>query len=135
MFPNNILSLDTTERLERKLSVRDGQGRALIRILRAPIAGERDIRIARQNEVDALKRLNFAITYVAPEKEANWKDWYIVSGVSNDTKIYYRRWFCADSIVSMEFVYPSAMSPLFEKLIPTMTRDFSYEQRMPKIVP
>jgi hypothetical protein len=135
LFPNNILSLDTTERLERRLSIRDGQGRALIRIARTPLAVERDIKIARQNEVEALRKLNFTITYMAPEKEANWKDWYVVSGVSNDTKIYYRRWFCSDSIVSMEFVFPSAAAPLFEKLIPTMTREFSYDASAPKIAP
>jgi hypothetical protein len=70
---------------------------------------------------------------MAPEKEANWKDWYVVSGVSNDTKIYYRRWYCEDSIVSMEFVFPSTATPLFEKLIPAMTRDFSYDKTMPTI--
>jgi hypothetical protein len=135
LFPNNILSLDTTERLERRLTIRDGQGRALIRITRTPLAGERDVKIARRNEVEQLKKLNFTVTYMAPEKEANWKDWYVVSGVSNDTKIYYRRWFCADSIVSMEFVFPSAMTPLFEKLIPTMTREFSYEATSPRLTP
>jgi hypothetical protein len=135
LFPNNILSLDTTERLERRLSIRDGQGRPVIRITRTPLAGERDVKVARRNEVDQLKKLNFTITYIAPEKEANWKDWYVVSGVSNDTKIYYRRWFCTDSIVSMEFVFPSAMTPLFEKLIPTMTREFSYDAAAPRITP
>lgn len=135
LFPNNILSLDTTERLERRLTIRDGQGRALIRIARTPFAGERDVKVARGNEVEQLKKLNFTITYMAPEKEANWKDWYVVSGVSNDTKIYYRRWFCTDSIVSMEFVFPSAITPLFEKLIPTMTREFSYDATAPKLTP
>jgi hypothetical protein len=135
VFPNNILSLDTTERLQSRLSIRDGQGRPTIRITRTPLAGERDIKIARQNEVDALKKLNFTVTYMAPEKEANWKDWYVVSGVSNDTKIYYRRWYCEDSIVSMEFVFQSELTPLFEKLIPTMTREFTYSDTAPKIVP
>jgi hypothetical protein len=135
LFPNNILSLDTTERLERRLTIRDGQGRAVIRITRTPLTGERDVKIARSNEVEQLKKLNFTITYIAPEKEANWKDWYVVSGVSNDTKIYYRRWFCTDSIVSMEFVFPSAITPLFEKLIPTMTREFSYDATAPRLTP
>ncbi len=135
VFPNNILSLDTTERLESRLSIRDGQGRPLIRITRTPLLGERDIRAARRNEVEALKKLNFTITYMAPEREANWKDWYVVSGVSNGTKIYYRRWYCSDSIVSMEFVFQSELTPLFEKLIPTMTREFSYDAAAPKIAP
>jgi hypothetical protein len=33
----------------------------------------------------------------------------------------------------MEFVYPSAEAALFDKLIATMTRDFSYDERAPRI--
>ena len=135
VFPNNIFSLDTTERLERRLSLRDGHGHPQIRITRTALPEHRDIKLGRQNEVNELKKLNYTLTYIAPERDANWKDWYIVSGVANDTKIYYRRWYCDDSVVSMEFVYPRELAPLFDKLIPTMTTEFAYSATSPKLVP
>jgi len=68
--------------------------------------------------------MNYTVTYVAPEKEKNWTNWYVLSGLSNNTVIYIRRWYERDSIVSIEFFFPKDQQPLYEVLIPYMTQNF-----------
>jgi len=35
--------------------------------------------------------------------------------------------------VSIEFVYPKDLAPIFEKLVPIMTQDFTYTSTIPKV--
>ena len=135
VFPINILSLDTTERSQRKLSLRDGDGQRVVTITRTALPEQKDVKLARQKEVDELRKLNYTLTYIAPERDTNWANWYVVSGVSNGTVFYYRRWFCDDSVVSMEFAFPKALGKLYETLIPTMTREFAYTAASPNSAP
>jgi len=131
-FPRDLLSLDTTDRKALKLSLRDADGRPLIQILRTPLPDNKDVKAGRDQEVAELKRLDYTLTYVAPELEKNWSNWYVLSGVKLGTEFYFRRWYTDDSVVSIEFIYPKELAPIFEKLVPIMTQDFSYTSTIPK---
>lgn len=125
-FPNNILTLDnTTEATLRELILRDGNGQQLVKISREPLSELRDVKIARENEVAQLKKMNFSVTYIAPVGGQNWSNWYVLSGVMHGAEFYYRRWYCPDTIVSMEFSYAKELAPLFDKLIPKMTKELT----------
>jgi hypothetical protein len=77
----------------------------------------------------------YTLTYVAPEKERTWKNWYVLSGVANNMVFYYRRWYLEDSIGSIEFNFLKELSPLYDKLIPAMTQELSFTETSPKIEP
>jgi hypothetical protein len=131
-YPRNLFSLDTTERKERKLSLRDGDGQILVRVLRTDLPDHKDVKLGREKEIDELRKLNYTLTYIAPEKERNWSNWYVLSGVKHGTEFYFRRWYSDDSVVSIEFVYPKEQAMLFEKLIPTMTHELTFSNTVPK---
>ena len=135
IYPNNIFTLDNTERKQRKLAFKDGDGQTLIRVLRTPIPEVRDPKLGRQNEITELMSMNFVLTYIAPEKDDNWTNWYVLSGLNHGTEFYFRRWYSDDSVVSMEFTYPKELAPLFDKLIPTMRHELVFTSAAPKIAP
>jgi len=124
-FPSNILTLDTTERKQQRLTLKDGNGQQVVKIWRGPLSGQRDVKLARENEAAQLKQMNAAPTLIAPELEKNWSNWYVLSGVSHGTEYYFRRWYCSDSIVSIEFTYDKSVSPLFDVIIPRMTKEMT----------
>jgi hypothetical protein len=128
VFPNNILTLDNTERQRGELTLRDGDGRPVVKVLRAPLPQDKDPKVGRQNEIDALTRMNFVVTYVAPEKDKNWSNWYVISGINHGTEFYFRRWYCDYWGVSMEFTYPKERAPLFDPLIQPMTSQLVLRQ-------
>ena len=119
-FPSNILALDNTKRKERVLFLRDGNGKVIVTISRKAL-DEKNVKIARETELASL-RSDYSVTYIAPEKEENWSNWYVLSGVGHGTEFYYRRWLCPDSIVSIEFEYAKELAPQFNSLIPDMVR-------------
>jgi hypothetical protein len=132
-FPSNILSLDNTERKQLKLALRDGNGQEVVTISRTPLPDHKDIKRGRQDEIDELKKMNYTVTYFAPEKPQNWKDWYVLSGLKHGTEFYIRRWYTSDSVVAIEFSYPKTLAALFDKLIPTMTKQFVFSSATPKL--
>ena len=133
VFPNNILTLDNTEEKQRKLAFRDGNGQPLVQVLRTPLPDHKSPKIGRQNEFIDLKRMNAVITYMAPQNDGDWANWYVLSGVNHGTEFYFRRWYSDDSVVTMEFAYGKELAPLFDKLIPTMTHEFSFSSTTPTI--
>jgi hypothetical protein len=130
-FPRDLFSLDTTDRKELKLYLRDSDGRPLIQISRTPLPENKDVKAGRDQE--ELKRLDYTLTYIAPEQEKNWSNWYVLSGVKLGTEFYFRRWYTDDSVVSIEFIYPKELAPVFAKLVPIMTQDFTSPARSPKL--
>src|SRR5207244_1366250 len=60
IFPNNIFTLDTTERMERRLLLRDRDGQPTIKVMRTALGEHRNVRLGRQNEVGDLTRMNFS---------------------------------------------------------------------------
>jgi hypothetical protein len=135
IFPNNIFTLDNTERKERKLVLRDRDGQSIVNITRMPLPEHKNVKLGRDTEVGELRRMNFSVTYIAPQQERNWSNWYVLSGVNHGTEFYFRRWYCDDSVVSMEFMYAKEFAPLFDKLIPTMTHELMMSNVAPKIEP
>ena len=125
IFPNNIFTLDTTERMQRKLVLRDSDGQPTIKIMRTAVPEHRNVKLGRENEVSELTRMNFSVTYIAPEKEQNWSNWYVLSGINRGTEFYFRRWYCNDSVVSIEFMYAKEFAPLFDNIIPKMTNELA----------
>jgi hypothetical protein len=135
-FPGKILSLDTTQRKERRLTLVDGDGRVRVKLTRTSFPDDlRDVKVGRQREKDQLEKLGWTVTYAAPEKENTWKDWYVLSGVANNMVFYYRRWYVKDSIGSIEFVFPKELSALYDNLIPVMTKELAFTQTTPKVDP
>jgi hypothetical protein len=122
VFPNNILTLDTTERKQRELTLRDRNGGVTVKISRTVRSEQKDVKMAREDEVAQLRKMDFNVTYIAPEKDQNWSNWYVLSGVRGN-EFYFRRWYCPDSIVSIEFNYPKELAPLFDGVIPKMTHE------------
>jgi hypothetical protein len=134
-FPMNILSVDTTERLQRRLSFRDGEGRVRVRITRTALPDSKDIKLERTKEKGELESHGYVMTYVAPKLDSNWKNWYVLSGLGNNTIIYIRRWYLDDSVGSLEFTFPKELSSLYEPIITTMAHDLIFSETMPKLVP
>jgi hypothetical protein len=132
IFPNNIVTLDNTQRKQLRLAFRDAGGQPLIYVLRTALPEHKDPKAGRENEIADLTRMNFILTYVAPEKEHNWANWYVLSGLNHGAEFYFRRWYADDSVVSMEFMYQKELAPLFDKVIPTMTHEFVYTSTAPK---
>ena len=104
----------------------------MIRVLRTALPEHKNVQLGRQQEVDDLKRMDHTLTYIAPESEKNWSNWYVLSSVKHGTEFYFRRWYSDDSVVSLEFIYPKELAPLFDKLIPTMTNEFAFSSASPK---
>jgi hypothetical protein len=126
LFPNNIFSLDNTEREQRRLTLRDANGQPMVVVTKLPLPTHRNIQQGRQQEIDDLKRKMYTLTYAAPETERNWTNWYVLSGVVHGRKFYFRRWYTDDGVVSMEFFYSPNLAGLFDKLIPKMTRELKF---------
>jgi hypothetical protein len=93
------------------------------------------VKLGRQNEVAELTRMNFTVTYIAPEKDHNWSNWYVLSGISHATEFHFRRWYTQDSVVSIEFMYAKGLAPLLDKVIPTMTHEFMMSSATPNAAP
>ncbi len=128
VFPNNILTLDNTQRLERKLTLRDGNGQPVVNVRKAALPESKDPKLGRQNEFNSLTGIGFVITYMAPEKDQNWTNWYVLSGINRGTEFYFRRWYCDDGLISMEFTYPKDQAPLFDSLVQPMTSQLVIHQ-------
>ena len=128
VFPINVLSLDTTQRKNSVLILRDGDGQARVKIARSPPAEIKDIHKAQQQERDQLERLGFTVTYAAPEKDTNWSNWYVLSGLANGTVFYYRRWLYPDNVASIEFTFPKSSGKLYEDVIPMMMRGLIFSE-------
>jgi hypothetical protein len=95
------------------------------------LPAHKDIKLGRQQEVDELTKLDYTLTYIAPENDKNWSNWYVISGVKHGTEFYFRRWYAEDSVVSIEFMYSKDLAPLFDKLIPTMTHELAFTPTSP----
>ena len=125
-FPQNILSVDTTERKHGRISLRDGSSQSRVKIFRTTKSPGKDIKLGQQEERTELEKLGYTITYMAPEKEKNWSNWYVLSGLTNNTVFYYRRWYFEDGVGSIEFIFPKEINPLYDKIIPEMTQSIVF---------
>ncbi len=118
-YPDNILSLNDRQRKQNVLLLQDGTGQVRLMITRKPYEDIHDVAMARDRESAALEKLGSAVTY-----ERTLGISYVLSGVSNNTVFYFRRWFETDGIVSIEFTYPIEQKPLYNILINDMIKNF-----------
>jgi len=125
-YPNNILTLNTTAEKERRLTLLDVNGHALVTITKTNLPDHKDVRKGRQQEYSELTKSNYSVTYEAPENDMNWGNWYVLSGIGFGTEFYFRRWYLDDSVVSMEFRYPKELTPLFDNIIDNMTHKLEF---------
>jgi hypothetical protein len=131
-FPNDLLSVDTTERSARRILLRDGTGAPVVTVSRQGLpAAAVDARAAQEAETSQLEGQNCLVTYKAPQSEANWSNWYVLSGLCDGDVFYVRRWLATDSIVTMEFRFPKPSQPLYEAVVPRMTSEFTFTPRQP----
>lgn len=126
-FPFKMFILDTTERKNGALILMDEDRHIRAKITRRALPDEKNVRIGRDREKEALEKVGYTFTYIAPEKEENWKNWYVLSGLTNDTVFYFKRWYLADGIGSIEFTFPVELRPLYDRLIPAMVQQLSFE--------
>jgi hypothetical protein len=134
-FPNNKLSLDTTQRQQLRLLLRDGDGNVRVKITRTSLPESKDVKLERDKEKEQWEHFGYIVTYVAPEKEANLKNWYVLSGLNNKIIIYVRRWYLNDSVGSIEFTYPMDVKAEYEGILTRMTSDLVFSESTPKQVP
>jgi len=139
-YPHDVFYVNAADRRQGKIAlmfmnsdgtpvVTNSDGTPLVTIRRSDLPAVADIKLAQQNEVDELKRNNFVPTLLAPVKEGNWSNWYVISGLSGGNIFYYRRWHTEDSVVSIEFFYPAAMKTKFDPWITKMKRELSFTMR------
>jgi hypothetical protein len=95
----------------------------------------KDVKLERTKEKEQLERFGYIVTYVAPEKEANWKNWYVLSGINNKIILYVRRWYLNDSVGSIEFTYPMDLKAEYEGIVIRMASDLVFSDATPKPVP
>jgi hypothetical protein len=134
-FPNNKLSLDTTQRQQLRLLFRDGDGNVRVIITRTALPESKDVKLERAKEKEQWEGFGYTVTYVAPEKESNWKNWYVLSGINNKIIRYVRRWYLNDSVGSIEFTYPMGVKAEYEGIVTRMTNDLVFSETTPKRKP
>ncbi len=122
VFPNNILTLDNTERAQQRLLFRAVDGRPLVVLFRSQAPAHKNVKQGQTDESANLIRMNATVDYKAPQEEENWSNWYVLSGLDHGIEYYYRRWYCQNDMISMEFRYTKDLTPLFDQIIPMMTR-------------
>lgn len=75
-----------------------------------------------KDEQQALIKAGNRITYIGPQVEPEKKDFYTLSGLQPDGKIFYiRRWYTNWDVVSAEFVFPQDSKSLYDRVIIDMT--------------
>lgn len=134
-YPNNIFSVDSTESVHHELILRDGEGNVRVKITRTALPDEKDIKAGRAKEKDELERLGYKITYFWPQKDSDWRNYYVLTGVGFNMVFYYRRWYLGDSVGSLEFTFPKEQSPVYESIITTMAHDIVFMEGVPKPFP
>lgn len=131
-FPNNVLSVNsTTESITHQLLLRDGDGQIRAKITRSAFVDTKDAKVGRAKEKEELERVGYFLTYVAP-KDGSWSNWYALSGVSNNTVIYVKRWYLKDGIGSIEFTFPKELSSVYDPIITTMVHNLFFAYTLPE---
>jgi hypothetical protein len=121
-YPAEQLALDVTRHQHGLLELVNEDGEGEVAIFRAPVSHHPDIKLLQAAEAEDLISQGCRITYRAPEKEENWSDWYVLSGIAHDRRaFYYRRWLCGDRLLSFEFLFVSGRRPAYFDIIPAMT--------------
>jgi hypothetical protein len=122
VYPQSHLTLDTTQEAQRRLSLLNHKGEVEVVISRSPLPPHKDPVQGSKDEQQALISAGNRITYVGPQVEPDKKNFYALSGLLPDRKIFYiRRWYTNWDLVSAEFVFPQDSKIYYDRIIIDMT--------------
>jgi TIR domain len=122
VYPQSRLTLDTSQEAQRQLSLLNHRGEVEVVIRRSPLPPHKDPVQGSKDEQQALIKAGDRITYIGPQVEPEKKDFYALSGLQPDGKIFYiRRWYTNRDVVSAEFVFPQDSKSLYDRTIIDMT--------------
>lgn len=127
-YPQAALMVDTTQENAGRipLHARDRKQEVLVTVSRLP--SHNSPKLGRDAEYQRLKEEGFTVNYLGPSNEANWSDWYVISGIAKDgDEFYYRRWYTDKDVVSIEFKYAAEKIGLYNDAISAMTLGGRFE--------
>lgn len=129
-FPRNILLMDATEERNRKLTLTTMTGERVVTVTRE-LRADKDIKFDRQMEHNEFTKDGYLVTLDKPDNRS--ANWYVLSGAKDGSIFYVRRWYAADSVISMDFRYSKELLTLFDKIIGPMANKLSYTETAPTI--
>ncbi len=122
VYPQSHLTLDTTHEAQRRLVLLNHKAEVESVISRSPLPPHKDPVQGSKDEQQTLIRAGNKITYIGPQVEPEKKDFYALSGLQPDGKVFYiRRWYTSRDVVSAEFVFPQESKALYDRIIIDMT--------------
>jgi hypothetical protein len=121
-YPSALLTLDTSRFTEGIFEFVSLENQTEATLLMSSVPDHGDIRHGRETEESLLRSRGCRCTYIAPQKEENWSNWYVLSGIGPDGKRFYcRRWYTDRGMISFEFNFDGARIPIYNHVITEMT--------------
>jgi hypothetical protein len=122
VYPQAQLTVDTTQEDKGIIPLLSPLRKVEVVIRRTKLPEHSNIRIGRDMEEKKVRDLGYSVNYLGPREEANWSDWYIVTGTKPDgSEYFYKRWYTHKDVVSIEFDYPQERLEVYNKIIADMT--------------
>ncbi len=121
-YPSALLTLDTTRFKDGYFELLNLSNETEATLCLTSVPGHKDIRKGQRIEQEMLERQGSRCTYIGPQVEKNWSNWYVLSGFGPDGKLFYlRRWYTDRGTVSFEFCFDGARKPIYNQVIEEMT--------------
>jgi len=121
-YPSNAMVLDTTRHKEGYFEFVSEEGHTEIKIFSSALESTVNVRAEQQVEQSQIEELGYRLTYIAPQLEKNWSNWYVLSGLTSDRQwFYYRRWYFSNRVISIEYEYSGDRREFYNDVIPKMT--------------
>lgn len=124
-IPTAKVFLNQSEETERRLTLTLLSNQQIATITRVP-RGDRDIKIDRQLERNAFTNDGYQVTLDKPDDRS--QNWYVLSGAKDPSVFYVRRWYTADSIITMDFHYSTQNKSDVSKVIDAMSNTLRCDQ-------
>jgi TIR domain len=124
-IPTVKVFLNLSEETERRLTLTLLSNQKIATITRVP-RGDRDIKIDRQLERNAFTNDGYQVTLDKPDDRS--QNWYVLSGAKDPSVFYVRRWYTADSIITMDFHYSMQNKSDVSKVIDAMSNTLRCDQ-------
>ena len=124
-IPTAKVFLNLSEETERRLTLTLLSNQKIATITRVP-RGDRDIKIDRQLERNAFTNDGYQVTLDKPDDRS--QNWYVLSGAKDPSVFYVRRWYTADSIITMDFHYSMQNRNEVSKVIDAMSNALRCDQ-------
>lgn len=122
VYPRAILTLDTTHSGDGLFELINLSNETEVILVLSSIPDHNDIREGRRIEQGLLASKGCRMTYIAPEMEKHWSNWFVLSGLGPDGKRFYiRRWYTDRGMVSFEYRFDSSRMPIYNHVIEEMT--------------